>query len=72
MKLNDFLLNSPETEAEFGARIDCSQSQVNRIRHGKSEASAALIAKIRHATGGLVDFDDFYPAERIEIGEVAQ
>lgn len=61
MKLNDFLNNSPLTEEAFGALIGCSQSQVNRLRKGGSAPSPERIARIREATGGKVDFKDFYP-----------
>ena len=61
MKLADYLQQSNLTDAEFGAKVDCSQSQVNRIKNGASQPSAELIARIRDETGGAVSFDDFYP-----------
>lgn len=66
MKLDDFLSKSPLTEEAFGKLIGCSQSQVNRLRKG-GNPSPERIARIREATGGKVDFKDFYPvAPKIE------
>lgn len=64
MTLDEFLSKSPLTEEAFGALIGCSQSQVNRLRNGKSQPSSERIARIRTATKGKVDFSDFYPLER--------
>lgn len=68
MKLDEFLNKSPLTEEAFGKLIGCSQSQVNRLRKG-GNPSPERIARIREATGGKVDFKDFYPvvpkAERV-------
>lgn len=61
MKLDDFLSKSPLTDEAFGQLIGCSQSQVSRLRRGESAPSPERIARIRDATGGKVDFKDFYP-----------
>lgn len=61
MTLDEFLKNSPLTEAAFGELIGCSQGQVNRLRKGGSQPSPERIARIRDATKGKVNFNDFYP-----------
>lgn len=65
MKLDEWLSKSPLTEEAFGALIGCSQSQVNRLRKG-GNPSPERIARIREATGGKVDFKDFYPVTQKE------
>lgn len=69
MTLDEFLNKSPLTEEAFGKLIGCSQGQVNRLRKSNSQPSPERIARIRDATKGKVNFNDFYPlpakAERV-------
>lgn len=59
MKLALYLENSTLSDEAFGQRVGLSQSQVNRIKNGKSKPSLEMVAKISKATEGHVSFADF-------------
>ena len=59
MKLEQYLAKRKETDAAFGKRAGLSQSQISRLRRGKSNPSLDAIKRIAEATGGKVKFDDW-------------
>lgn len=50
----------PLSDAAFGARCGMSQSQVSRLRNGKSKPSFEAIEAIRVATDGAVSPNDWF------------
>jgi len=54
MTLKEYLSTRPITDAEFGALIGVSQSQVSRIKNGRAAASLKVAVAIEEATGKLV------------------
>jgi transcriptional regulator with XRE-family HTH domain len=62
MTLKEYLTNRPITDAEFGALIGVSQSQVTRIKNGQTSPSLAVIVAIEKATGGDVRANDIFSA----------
>lgn len=48
-----------ESDAAFGARVNLSQSQVNRLRRGMSRPSWSAIDSIAKATGDKVTVKDW-------------
>lgn len=66
MTLEQFLEQNAMTEAAFAARIGCSQSQVHRLRKGKSFPSPNMVRRIEAATDGLVKAGDWYAANFAE------
>jgi transcriptional regulator with XRE-family HTH domain len=50
-------------EEDFAALVGCTQSHVNRLRHGVVEPSIALVHRIRRATDGAVTAEDFDKSE---------
>lgn len=54
------------SDAAFGALCGMSQSQVSRLRNGKSKPSFETIEAIRAATGGAVSPNDWFLAEAAE------
>lgn len=52
----------PVTDAAFGALCGMSQSQVSRLRNGKSRPSFEAIEAIHAATGGEVSPNDWFDA----------
>ncbi|MGN8022298.1 helix-turn-helix domain-containing protein [Phyllobacterium sp. 22229] len=59
MKLDLYLTSKNISDEAFGQRIGLSQSQVNRIRNGKSKPTIVTIARIDSETEGVVSFPDF-------------
>lgn len=64
MTLNDFL-SSDETgktmsDAAFGELCGMSQSQISRLRNGKSRPSFEAMEMIRTATAGKVSPNDWF------------
>lgn len=59
MKLALYLENSTLSDEAFGQLVGLSQSQVNRIKNGKSKPTLEMVAKISKATEGNVSFADF-------------
>ena len=62
MTLKEYLAKLTITDAEFGAKIGVSQSQVSRIKHGKTAPSLAVIVAIEKATNGKVGAKDIFAA----------
>lgn len=62
MTLKEYLKNRPITDAEFGALIGVSQSQVTRIKNGQTSPSLAVIVAIEKATDGEVGAKDIFAA----------
>ena len=50
----------PVSDATFGARCGMSQSQVSRLRNGKSRPSFEAIEAVRKATDGKVSPNDWF------------
>ena len=63
MKLALYLENSTLSDEAFGQLVGLSQSQVNRIKNGKSKPTLEMVAKISKATEGSVSFADFISDE---------
>jgi transcriptional regulator with XRE-family HTH domain len=59
MNLNQYLDETSETDAAFGARAGLSQSQINRLKRGVSQPSFDAIKKIAAASDGKVAFADW-------------
>lgn len=59
MKLIDFLQSKKLTDAAFAEKVGLSQSQVSRIKRGKSMPSWDAAAAIERATDGSVTASDF-------------
>lgn len=66
MTLHEYLSHMGITETAFGHLAGISQSQVNRLRHGKSWPQRDVAERIKAATGGKVTPDDFLPAREPE------
>lgn len=62
MTLKDYLSSLTITDAEFGVKIGVSQSQVSRIKNGKTAPSLAVIVAIEKATKGKVSAKDIFAA----------
>ena len=58
MELKAYLKD--KTDEAFATAIGCSQSQVNRLRHGKAFPSREMVEKIHVATNGDVTASDWY------------
>lgn len=58
MELKAYLKD--KTDEAFATAIGCSQSQVNRLRHGKAFPSREMVEKIHVATAGAVSAADWY------------
>jgi len=69
MKLKSYLENSHMTDAEFGALIGVSQSQVNRIKHEKTNPSLEVAVAIERLTKGKVKARDFIDLPTVEAAE---
>jgi transcriptional regulator with XRE-family HTH domain len=66
MTLDEYL-STDETgksmsDAAFGERCGMSQSQISRLRNGKSRPSFEAMETIRAATGGKVSPNDWFGA----------
>jgi hypothetical protein len=61
-KLDKFIRDSGMKDAEFGEKIGVSQSQVSRIKNGKTAPSLAVIVAIEKATRGKVGAGDILAA----------
>lgn len=59
MTLSDYLEKKRITDAAFAATVGMSQSQVNRLKNGRSRPSWEAIAAIEKATKGKVTANDF-------------
>lgn len=66
MTLHEYLAQEGITETVFGRLAGLSQSQVNRLRHGKSWPQRDVAERIKAATGGRVTPDDFLPSREPE------
>lgn len=64
MKLETFISDNGMTDAEFGVLVGLSQSQVNRLKRGKSRPSWDALIAIEKATGGKVKAADFMAGEQ--------
>lgn len=65
MKLDQYLSTAKISDEAFGQLVGLSQSQVNRIKNGKSKPSLDMVAKIDAASRGAVSFLDFV-TDRVE------
>lgn len=69
MTLNDYLRSlKPHgiREADFAKLVGCTQGHVNKLRHGEVAPSWPLILRIKGATGGKVQPEDWERAQRPE------
>jgi transcriptional regulator with XRE-family HTH domain len=60
MTLKEYLSSLTITDAEFGEKIGVSQSQISRIKHGKTSPSLEVIVAIEKMTKGKVRAEDIY------------
>ena len=65
MTLDSYLTGEGLTEAAFGVLVGLSQSQINRIRTGRSWPPRAVAERIREVTSGKVTPDDFLPPDHV-------
>lgn len=72
MNLKDYLSSLTMTDAEFGGKIGVSQSQVSRIKNGKTAPSLAVIVAIEKVTKGKVSAKDIYDALQSHATEAAE
>ena len=63
MTLDSYLTGAGLTEAAFGVLVGLSQSQINRIRTGRSWPPRDVAERIREVTAGKVTPDDFLPPQ---------
>jgi DNA-binding transcriptional regulator YdaS (Cro superfamily) len=63
MKLDQYLSTKKITDAAFAATAGISQSQVSRLKRGKSMPSWELASTIERVTGGKVRPKDFADAK---------
>lgn len=59
MTLKEYLANSTMTDAEFGALVGVSQSQVSRIKNDASKPSLEVAVAIEKVTNGEVPAKSF-------------
>lgn len=64
MKLQDYLSKHELTDAAFALKVGLSQSQISRLRRGRSLPSWEAISAIATATKGKVTADDWVTAAR--------
>jgi len=69
MRLDDYLRENGFTEADFGASVGLSQSQVNRLRNG-GKTSWETAVKIVQKTDGVVGLADL--GFSFEVAEAVQ
>ena len=60
MRLSEFIEQAGLTDAVFGEQCGLSQSQVSRLRNGKSKPSFEAIEAVRGASGGKVSPNDWF------------
>lgn len=72
MKLKTYLRTKKLTDEAFGALVGLSQSQVSRIKRGKSIPSWPTIAAIEEATKGKVKLSDFRPEQDTGSADATQ
>lgn len=65
MTLEQYLSETGETDAAFGARVGLSQSHVSRLRRLASRPSWSAIYAILEATGGRVTETDWRKREPV-------
>lgn len=64
MKLSQYLSKTGQTDAAFATEVGLSQSQVSRLRRGKSMPSWNVVPLIEKATDGAVTAADFTPSAK--------
>ena len=62
MDLATFLTANGTTEQQIAVAVGCSQSTINKIKHGKVNPSLSILRAISAATNGAVTPNDFLPA----------
>lgn len=62
MTLSEYLTKKNETDAAFAARVSMSQSQISRLRRGRSKPSWEATSAISAATKGAVTANDWAKA----------
>lgn len=72
MNLKTYLSQQTITDAEFGLLIGVSQSQVSRIKNGKTAPSLAVIVAIEKVTKGKVGASDLLKAVEQRSVEAAE
>lgn len=60
MKLNDWIIKSEITNAEFASKVGVTRQAMWRYRMGERMPKPAVIAKIHEVTGGAVTANDFH------------
>lgn len=59
MKLNEYLKTNKISNREFAKMIGVHEFSIPRYRKGRSIPSLSTLVKIREATNGQVDAEDF-------------
>lgn len=72
MTLKDYLSSLTITDAEFGEKIGVSQSQVSRIKNGKTSPSLEVIVAIEKITKGKVRAEDIFAVVQSQSEEKAE
>jgi transcriptional regulator with XRE-family HTH domain len=62
--LTDYLSAENETQTAFARRAGLSDSTLSRVLAGKTPPTAALVEKVREATGGQVTEAELFAAWR--------
>lgn len=68
MTLAEYLIDTGESDAAFGARAGLSQPQVSRLKRGVVKPSWDAMDAIARASDGKVAFQDWAPT-KVEAAE---
>lgn len=66
MTLKEFLSLPDNNEVKLASLLGVSQSTINRYANGKRWPDRDVIVRIKAATEGAVDFDDWFTTEAAE------
>lgn len=59
MKLDEYLKNNRIQNVDFAEKIGVHKGSIPRYRKGRVIPTTAVMARIREATNGQVDIEDF-------------
>lgn len=65
MTLNDFMTSTGESSSSLANKTGLSQSQISRLRNGRSNPSLSAIIAISKATKGKVKATDWRTVEQV-------
>lgn len=68
MRLRQYLVDHDITIPAFAASIEVSVQAVHRYVNGERLPRPDVMERIKAATGGVVEPNDFYPAGCIDCG----